>query len=555
MSGTEESLMKLLTRYELKMEKAAQERFGNNPTSLIFRGQSNKDWPLDSSAERRLKNSGRNFNTKELLTYLREELIDPAKTEGYNLQNGKKLSDLELLAELRHHQAATCLIDFTHNFHIALWFACVPNDDKDGKVFILDSGYPSLFENITPERSEVQIEEIFSRNERDEAQFQKKVLYWQPPNQSSRIIAQHSCFIFSSEEIPAGIYTEITIKKEDKQDIKIALERYYGLDNKSVYRDFAGFASANNQDQLLQRTSDSAASEDAVTYNSIVKIFTYIQANEIAKQGEYKKAIKAYDRVIEIDQDFADAYYNRGVAKVRLKEFQEAIEDFNKAIELKPDDIFCYLNRGVAKDQIKEFREAIEDFDKAIDLDPEYPYSYVNRGIANAKLGEHKDAIEDFDKAIVLKPDDSAFYFNRGIANAKLGEHKDAIEDFDKAIVLKPDDAESYFNRGKSNKELGNTKESEEDFAKAKKLRTKTMSRIPPEKLQDIKNRLKNSHCVLCESDQLEIEMPEDRIRSIIPSHGGDAFNGLIIVCKNCENSSYYDLERDCFGEAITSSF
>ena len=549
MSGTEESLMNLLTRYELEMEKVAQERFAENPTSLVFRGQSNEDWSLDSSAERRLKNSGRNFNTKELLTYLREELIDPAKTEGYDRQNGKELSDLELLAELRHHQAATCLIDFTHNFHIALWFACVPNNGKNGKIFIVDSGDPNVFEDITPARSRARIEEIFSTNERGGAPFQKKVLYWQPPNQSSRIIAQHSCFIFSSEKIPSETYAEITIKKEDKPKIELALKRYYGLEDKSVYRDFAGFAFANNQDQPLHRTPDRA------TYNSVVKIFTYIQANEMAKQGEYKGAIKAYDRVIGIDPDSADAYYNRGVAKVRLKEFQEAIKDFDKAIDLKPGDIFCYLNRGVAKDQRKEFREAIKDFDKAIEIDHKYPYSYVNRGIAKAKLGEHEEAVADFDKAIDLKPDDAAFYFNRGIANAKLGEHEEAVADFDKAIDLKPDDAESYSNRGKSNKELGNTKQSEEDFAKAEKLRRKTMSRIPPEKLQDIKNRLKNSHCAFCESNQLEIEAPEDWIRSIFPSHGGDAFNGLNIVCKNCENSSYYDLGRDCFGEAITSSF
>ena len=207
----------------------------------------------------------------------------------------------------------------------------------------------------------------------------------------------------------------------------------------------------------------------------------------MAKQGEYKGAIRDYDRVIEIDPNFADAYYNRGVVKVRLKEFQEAIKDF----------------------------------DEAIDLDPKYLYSYVNRGIANAKLGEHKEAVKDFDKA----------------------------------VALKPDDAEFYFNRGESNKELGNTKQSAEDFTKAEKLRRKTMANMPSEKLRDIKNRLKNSCCAICESDELEMEMPEDQIRSIIPSYGGDAFSGLIIVCKKCENSSYYDLERDCFGAAVTSSF
>ena len=70
-----------------------------------------------------------------------------------------------------------------------------------------------------------------------------------------------------------------------------------------------------------------------------------------------------------------------------------------------------------------------------------------------------------------------------------------------------------------------------------------------------MKDRLSNSHCALCESNELEIEIPEDRIRSIFPFYGGDAFLGLVIVCRKCENSSYYDLERDCFGETVTSSF
>ena len=210
--------MKLLIQYESEMEEAARKCFGENPTSLVFRGQSDEGWLLDSSAERRLEKSGREFNAKELLAYLREELIDPAKREGYDRRNGKELSDLELLAELRHHQAATCLIDFTRNFHIALWFACVHDNDKDSKVFIVDSGDPDLFEDITPERSRKPIEEIFSPSEKDGVPFQERALYWQPPTQSGRIIAQHSCFIFSSGKISARTYTEITIKKEDKTE-------------------------------------------------------------------------------------------------------------------------------------------------------------------------------------------------------------------------------------------------------------------------------------------------------------------------------------------------
>ena len=47
-----------------------------------------------------------------------------------------ELCDLELLADLQHYGAATCLIDFTQSPLTALWFACKDEDNlgKDGKV-------------------------------------------------------------------------------------------------------------------------------------------------------------------------------------------------------------------------------------------------------------------------------------------------------------------------------------------------------------------------------------------------------------------------------------
>ena len=76
------------------------------------------------------------------------------------------------------------------------------------------------------------------------------------------------------------------------------------------------------------------------------------------------------------------------------------------------------------------------------------------------------------------------------------------------------------------------------------------MPKIPSEELQEIKDKLKNFRCAHCESDKLEI--PDARIQSIVPSFGGTSFEGFIIACKNCQNSSYYDLERDCFGMGVS---
>ena len=78
-----------------------------------------------------------------------EELILKCKRNRFDVRNGTQLDELELLADLQHHRAATCLIDFTRNALVALWFAC-EDSTKDGKVFIVDTADPMQFLEVAP---------------------------------------------------------------------------------------------------------------------------------------------------------------------------------------------------------------------------------------------------------------------------------------------------------------------------------------------------------------------------------------------------------------------
>ena len=86
---------------------------------------------MASSAERRLKASlpSQEGITEPFLEY-NENLLKKCRLKNYDKREQKQLDDLELLADLQHHGAATCLIDFTRNALIALWFACKRSDDE-----------------------------------------------------------------------------------------------------------------------------------------------------------------------------------------------------------------------------------------------------------------------------------------------------------------------------------------------------------------------------------------------------------------------------------------
>jgi tetratricopeptide (TPR) repeat protein len=121
-----------------------------------------------------------------------------------------------------------------------------------------------------------------------------------------------------------------------------------------------------------------------------------IQGNDFGRQGKYDEAIIRYDKAIELDPKYSEPFYNRGKAKLNLKNYIGAIDDFNKALKLDPNNSDIYNNRGIAKKKSNDLKGAIDDYDKSLTLDPTNYRVYFNRGIAKYEDGNKAGACIDF---------------------------------------------------------------------------------------------------------------------------------------------------------------
>ena len=195
------------------------------------------------------------------------------------------------------------------------------------------------------------------------------------------------------------------------------------------------------------------------------------KGNRAYDAKNYTEAIDNYNKAIEKQPDFADAYNNRGVAYDSLGEYNKAIADYNEAIRLKPDAAVAYNNRGNAHADLGEYDMAIADYNEAIRLKPDYADAYYNRGNNYNNLGEYDKAIADYNEAIRLNPDTAVAYNNRGSAYNDLGEYDKAIADYNEAIRLNPDTAVAYNNRGYYYAKKGEYDKAIEDCNKSLKLR------------------------------------------------------------------------------------
>ena len=446
--------MQKLTFYEGKLAEAVT-AWGEDAV-LIFRGQANCKWPLNSSADRRLQGQG---TAPGLFEYLTKSLIEPARLEGYAHRQDKELNDLELLATLQHQGAATCLIDFTANFHIALWFACQDNTEV-GRVFVVNRGDIHTFEEVTPARATDSIEKLFQRLTLSDTTIhldeQAEVNYWKPPPIENRILVQHSCFIFSAQPFNERTYKTLDILKEDKKEIRMLLQKFYGVERQTIFRDFAGFAVSHGHDQPLSyKTSDQ----------------WFQDGNSHFQRGEYELAIANYNKAIELNPNFAEAHNNRGLANLWLLRFGDAIADCDKAIEIQPQYADAYHTRGNAKAGRNEHTEAIDDYDVASSLNSRHAKAFNSRGVSKACLGQYNEAIKDFNSAIEIDPMYTGAYYNRGLAlNRPDQDGTAAIEDFGKVLDIRPNDAAAYYGRGLAWKSLGQLVEARKNLERAQTL-------------------------------------------------------------------------------------
>ena len=467
--------------------------------AYLFRGVPNEEYRIEASAFRRPKEVDRDF---EKFLQINRDLIREACLHGYDVKDGRKLKDLEILAEAQHFEAATCLIDFTYNALIALWFACQPDSKTphdspkppNGKVFAVQNKLPG-FREITPELLEKQIDYFFQHNGDTESRLSqplpKQLYQWQPRQQNNRILAQQSIFLFGDFHFDAD--AECVILESSKQNILTALQHVSGITKAMLFPDFGGFArylygesilytelGASQYRERADREFRRGEYELAIAhYDEGIKLepneaYTYYRRGLVrAWQEQYELAIADYDEAIaRKSEDYTEFYQSRGQANFALKQYAHAIDDYSKAIRIFPNDINSYYYRGLANASQEQYKAAIADYDEAIRRSPSSLDIYRSRGWAKYKLEQYKEAIDDYNEVIRVYNDRKSYY-QRGRANFGLKEYELAISDYDKAISLShplnmdPDNAYVYYERGLAKKELNRFEEAIADFQTA----------------------------------------------------------------------------------------
>jgi len=277
------------------------------------------------------------------------------------------------------------------------------------------------------------------------------------------------------EERKSKYQSEVRGRVQDKH-VRVDLEPQFVLTyyekaeqvKKIVYYD--KMVEAFNARMVLPRKLLVTNEEAALTEEQIAMHFT---------------SIDEYSAKIANNPSSINAYFARAIDYMLVQDFAEAIEDFDRVIQLDSDYAMAYFNRAVVRYKRLEYDLSQTDSKQGEPADNSISLSTASKqqnlvtpsaDAATLKLKDNKRAYEhelivrDFDKVIQLNPGFVYAYFNRGNLRCVQRDYRAAIEDYNEAIQRDPEFAEAYFNRGLTRLSLGDTDRGIADLSKAGEL-------------------------------------------------------------------------------------
>jgi tetratricopeptide (TPR) repeat protein len=172
------------------------------------------------------------------------------------------------------------------------------------------------------------------------------------------------------------------------------------------------------------------------------------KGHKLKKKEHFEAAIAMFTKVIEIDSNNHDAYYERSRAYIKSKQYDLALADLDTILSWSGFALFSLNERANLHLELGNYRKAHYDFTKVIQMNPNFLRAYLGRAKARMGINDFHGASRDCCLAINLNRNYAPSYLLWGQVNAALGIKGMAYENYSKVIELDKKCAEAYYQRG-----------------------------------------------------------------------------------------------------------
>lgn len=193
----------------------------------------------------------------------------------------------------------------------------------------------------------------------------------------------------------------------------------------------------------------------------------FFLGNALGDMAETAAAIECYQRAIQLNPEFFEAYHNLGLVYLQQQQWPQAIEVFERALALKPDYAASHHGLGKVAELQEQFDRALVHYRQAAKLDSSSIAILYDLGNMLLKQFLWQEAEPIYQRLVELTPDSSWSHHNLGYVLHQQQRWTDAVPCLEKAALLNPDYGWTYYFLGAAQNARGQAEAAETAFRRS----------------------------------------------------------------------------------------
>jgi len=284
--------------------------------------------------------------------------------------------------------------------------------------------------------------------------------------------------IIDYSELINWLYILLTYQKNRNSS---EYRKFYDSILKIESNRFAGSAARDLRADIIEM----AATDQRLHGNSekvqTSAVYWFYKGKNLLENKQNGEALNCFDKSIELDPNFADAFGIKGITLSKIGDefanamqldnaksaYKNANESFDKALNIKNNDASIWSNKGYVLNRLGLYDESIRACDRAIAEQPDALQAWENKGYALCKSRQYKKAADAFDKALQINPNDIKFSYYKAKALISDHQYQAAIDQLDKVLQIDSALVKAWISRGDALECLGNIEQSVNAYKRA----------------------------------------------------------------------------------------
>jgi serine/threonine protein kinase/tetratricopeptide (TPR) repeat protein len=262
---------------------------------------------------------------------------------------------------------------------------------------------------------------------------------------------------------------KISLTESEKQSIaKKPTEDLRAYDFYMRGRELLYRRGKKNNEAAIRMFEDAISLDPAFAsaYAALAECYSYMYSWYDGDKQWLGKTIEVSQKALHFDPESIEAQFGIGTVYFHQKRFPEAKQAWEKVIQLNPDFYDAYRWLGIFSDIVGRYDEALGYYEQCARLKPysEEPWmhvymTYLRKGDQRASLQAKKKLLEIGERKLKTNPEDAITLSRMAGPYADFGERPKAYAALQKVLEIDPTDGLAQYNCACTYAVLGDKKE------------------------------------------------------------------------------------------------